>query len=421
MTGPVGSAAGGAVAEPLELEIPEAFDFLFDPPLGSVRYRAAYGGRGSAKSWQFARALLIHGLKQPLRIGCFREYMASIKDSVHALLSDQIEKLGLRGVYTVQETTIFAANGTEFIFKGLRRDIAQIKSTEGIDIAWVEEAEAVTDKSWRVLIPTIRKPGSEIWVTWNPALETDATHQRFIVTPPPRAIVRRVGYKDNPWLPDVLWEEAQELKRRDPEAYAHVWGGETWSRSDAEVLAGKWKVEEFTPEPHWDAPLLGGDYGFSQDPAMLVKMWVADSRLWIEYEAGGVRLDMDQLFRAWSAVPGARSHVIRADAARPETTNELRRRGLRVVSAPKWEGSVADGIEHLRSYDTIVIHPRCTRTISEARLWRYKTDPRTGDVLPVLIDANNHTWDAVRYGLAPLIRRRTGGTPLPVSDSSLTI
>lgn len=389
----------------LTLEIPAAFDFLFDPPLGVVRYRGAHGGRGGAKSWNFARALLVHGTQRPLRILCAREFMASLRDSVHQLLTDQIDRMSLGGFYTVQQSGISGANGTEFLFKGLKRDVSQIKSLEGIDIAWVEEAQSVSKESWDTLIPTIRKPGSEIWVTWNPALETDPTHQRFIANPPTRAIIREVGYLDNPWLPAVLDEEQRELLKRDPEAHAHVWGGKTWSRSDAEVLSGKWKVEDFTPSDHWGAPLFGSDYGFANDPATLVKVWPHDSRLYLEYCVGSKLMDLDAMERTWREVPDAAKYVIRADAARPETTNELRKRGLRVESAPKWQGSVEDGITYLRSFEKIVIHPRCTRAISEARLWRYKTDPRTGDVLPVLQDGHEHVWDAVRYALAPMIKQ----------------
>ena len=390
---------------PAVVEIPEAYDFLFDPPLGALRYRGCYGGRGRGGSWNFARALLIHGAQSTLRILCGREYQSSLRDSVHQLLTDQIDMMGLGALYEIQQTGIYGRNGTEFLFKGFKRDVAQIKSTEGIDILWVEEAQNTSEESWRVLIPTVRKPGSEIWLTWNPDLETDPTHKRFIVDPPARSIIRKVSYTENPFLPDVLKEEAAELARKDPEAYAHVWGGEPWRRSDAEVLAGKWRVEEFTPEKHWHGPYFGGDYGFARDPAMLVKLWIADGRLYLEHEAGGVQLDMDQLYRAWSALPDAAKYVIRADAARPETTNELRRRGLKVESAPKWSGSVEDGIEHLRSYEAIVIHPRCKVAIQEARLWRYKTDPRTGDVLPALQDGNEHIFDAARYALSPLIRQ----------------
>lgn len=389
----------------LAVKTPRAFAFLYAPPLGQVRYRAAYGGRGSAKSWQFARALLTHGVAQPLRVGCFREFQASIRDSVHRVLADQIALLGLSDFYTVQESSIMGANGTEFLFKGLRRDIAQIKSTEGIDIAWVEEAEAVSDASWRTLIPTIRKPNSEIWVSFNPGLADDPTYQRFVVTPPERSIVRKVSWQDNPWFPDVLKEEAEALLRADPEAYAHVWGGEPWMRTDAQVLAGKWRVEDFAPEAHWGAPLYGADWGFAQDPTVLLRCYAHDGRLYIDHETGGVQLDTDATVRAFDTVPGSRDYTIRADSARPETIAELKKRGFRIVGAEKWAGSVEDGIQHLRSYQEIVIHPRCKRVIEEARLYRYKTDPRTDDVLPKVVDAHNHAMDALRYALGPLIKK----------------
>lgn len=389
----------------LKVPTPKAFAFLYDPPLGSVRYRVAYGGRGSAKSWQYARALLIHGLNAPLRVGCFREYQSSIRDSVHRVLADQIALLGLSAFYTIKESEIVGANGSLFIFKGLKRDIAQIKSTEGIDLAWVEEAEAVSDASWRTLIPTIRKDGSEIWVTFNPALADDPTYQRFVIRPPERAIVRKVSYTDNPWFPSVLRDEADSLRKNDPEAYAHVWGGEPWARSDAQVLAGKWRVEEFTPADHWPHPYFGADWGFARDPSALVKCYVYDGRLYIAEEAGGIQLDMTDTARAFETVSGSRDYVIRADAARPETIAEMNKRGYRVQAAPKWEGSVKDGISHIRSYAEIVIHPRCRKVIEEARLWRYKTDPKTDDVLPVLVSGNDHYWDAIRYALAPLIRK----------------
>lgn len=389
----------------LSVPTPAAFGYLFDPPLGALRYRGAYGGRGSAKSWQFARALLVHGVAQPLRILCAREYQASIRDSVHRVLADQIELLGLGNLYTIQESAILGSNGTEFLFKGLRRDIAQIKSTEGIDVAWVEEAEAVSDHSWRVLIPTIRKPGSEIWVSFNPALESDATYQRFVVTPPERSAIRFVSYRDNPYFPAVLREEADALLRADPEAFAHVWGGKPWARSDAQVLAGKWRVAEFTPGDGWQGPYFGADWGFAHDPTTLVRLWTHDGRLYLEHEAGGVQLDTDATVRAFDEVPDSRRYAIRADSARPETIAEMKKRGFRTEAAPKWSGSVQDGIQHLRSYTDIVIHPRCKRAIEEARLWRYKTDPRTEEVLPHLVAGNDHIWDAVRYALAPLIKK----------------
>lgn len=393
----------------LSVPTPTAFGFLYDPPLGAVRYRVGYGGRGSAKSWQFARALLIHGVTRPLRVLCAREYQSSVKDSVHRLLSDQIHALGLNDFYRITQTSIVGSNGTRFIFKGLKRDISQVKSTEGIDICWIEEAESVSDASWKVIIPTIRQPGSEIWVTFNPAMSTDSTYQRFVVKPPPEsvAIVRHVTYLDNPWLPDVLNEEQKYLAMVDPDAHDHVWMGQPWSRSDAQVLVGKWREADFTPDPEtWLGPYFGADWGFAMDPTVIVKLWIYDRRLHVEYDPGKPQLDNDDIARLFREVPGAEDYVIRADNSRPETINEIKKRGLRVEGAPKWDGSVKDGIAHLRTYEEIIIHPRCARAKQEARLWRYKIDKRTQDILPTLQPGHDHTWDATRYGLAPFIKQK---------------
>ncbi len=206
----------------MNVEFPEKLGFLFSP----ARYKVAHGGRGSAKSWSFARALLIQGAEKPLRIGCFREVQKSIKDSVHKLLGDQIQALGLGAFYEVLETQIRGRNGTEFIFAGLaQHTVETIKSYEGLDRAWIEEGQAVSKRSWDVLRPTIRKDGSEIWCTYNPELETDATHELFVTDPPPDAVVVEVNYGDNPWFGGVLEQERLECLRRDPEGYKNIWEG----------------------------------------------------------------------------------------------------------------------------------------------------------------------------------------------------
>lgn len=390
-----------------KVEVPKAFEFLFDPPLGRTRYRVAYGGRGSGKSWQFARALLLHGAQRPLRILCAREYQTSIRDSVHHLLASQIEALGLSGFYEIQQSLIRGRNGTEFIFKGLRKNVTEVKSTEAVDICWVEEAEAVSDQSWRVLIPTIRKPGSEIWVSFNPALEADPTYQRFVVSPPDKSVVRHVTYRSVArYVPQVLRDEAAELLRRDPEAYAHVWGGSPWTRSDAQVFSSKYRVDDFTPAKEWSGPYFGADWGFSQDPTVLVRCWIYDGFLYIDYETAGIGWDMDEIARRFREIPDAETHTIRADGARPETINEIKNRGFRIQAAPKWKGSVEDGIAHIRTYREVVIHPRCRKVIEEFRLYSYEVDKQTGDPLPKVRDAHNHTIDAIRYGLAPMIRAK---------------
>lgn len=205
----------------MAIQLPDKMRFLFEPH----RYKIAYGGRGGAKSWGAARALLLQGAAKPLRIFCGREIQKSIKLSVHKLLEDQIKAMGLSGFYQVLQTEIRGKNGTEFFFDGLKHNIDNIKSLESADIAWIEEAQAVSKSSWDKLIPTIRKNGSEIWATFNPELEDDETYQRFVKNPPASAHVVKIGWQDNPWFPDVLKQEMEDLKARNYDDYLHVWEG----------------------------------------------------------------------------------------------------------------------------------------------------------------------------------------------------
>lgn len=207
----------------MQVDFPEKLGFLFEPS----RYKVAYGGRGSAKSWSFARALLVKGKSKKHRILCAREVQKSIKDSVHKLLSDQIQVMGMGDFYEVIENAIRGKNGTEFAFAGLAsHTVESIKSFEGVDIVWIEEAQVVTKRSWDVLIPTIRKDDSEIWVSYNPELDTDETHQRFAINPPPDALIAKVNWDDNPWFPPVLEKERQHCKLTNPKDYANIWEGE---------------------------------------------------------------------------------------------------------------------------------------------------------------------------------------------------
>ena len=221
-------------------EFPVKLEGLFK----KSRYKVAYGGRGGAKSWGIARALLILGAKSPLRILCAREFMTSMRDSVHKLLCDQIEALGLLGFYDITQASIRAKNGTEFAFVGLKNNIANVKSYEGVDICWVEEAQTVSRLSWNVLIPTIRKEGSEIWVSFNPELETDETYQRFVVNPPDDSIQIKINWYDNPWFPDTLKLEKDALKLRDEEAYNQVWEGLCRQTVDGAIFAREMQQAE---------------------------------------------------------------------------------------------------------------------------------------------------------------------------------
>jgi phage terminase large subunit len=215
------------------VQFPAKLAFLFEPQ----RYKVCYGGRGGAKSWGIARALLILGAKSPLRILCAREFQTSIKDSVHKLLADQIDNMGLTGFYEITDKSIRGKNGTEFFFVGLRNNVTNVKSIEGVDKCWVEEAQTVSKTSWNVLIPTIRKEQSEIWVSFNPELETDETYQRFVLSPPENCKVVKINWSDNPWFPETLRLEKDALRDRDVEAYNTVWEGLCRQTVDGAIFA----------------------------------------------------------------------------------------------------------------------------------------------------------------------------------------
>jgi phage terminase large subunit len=231
------SEVQGAIAN---AQFPIKLQCLFE----KSRYKVLYGGRGGAKSWGVARALLIKAAKEPLRILCAREFQTSIKDSVHKLLCDQIESLGLITFYEITQNSIRGKNGSEFSFVGLKNNVANVKSYEGVDICWVEEAQTTSRLSWNVLIPTIRKPASEIWITFNPELETDETYQRFVLHPPDDCIVQKINWSDNPWFPDTLRLEKDQLKNRDPQAYNVVWEGLCRQTVDGAVFAKEMQVAE---------------------------------------------------------------------------------------------------------------------------------------------------------------------------------
>jgi phage terminase large subunit len=230
----------GAPTMQANVEFPLKLQCLFKPS----RYKVLWGGRGGAKSWGIARALLITGSSKPIRVLCAREFQTSIKDSVHKLLSDQIVAMNLVEFYEITDRTIRGKNGTEFNFVGLKNNVANVKSYEGVDVCWVEEAQSVSKRSWDVLIPTIRKEASEIWVSFNPELETDETYQRFIIHQPTNAIVQKINWNDNPWFPETLRLEKDTLKMRDIEAYNMVWEGICRITVDGAVFAKEMQMAE---------------------------------------------------------------------------------------------------------------------------------------------------------------------------------
>jgi len=379
---------------------PEKYEPLFQP----YRYKVFYGGRGGAKSWSFAKALVIKSYEQPLRILCTREYQNSIADSVHRLISDQITALGLSPWFNITKASITSAAGSQFIFKGLQRSIQEIKSTEGIDIAWVEEAQAISEDSWEILIPTVRKDGSEIWISFNPDEETDPTYQRFVKNTPPDTIIQKVNWDDNPYFPEVLNRERLYMLKVDPEGYQHVWEGFCRQVTDAIILKGHYEVRTFDPPPEGTRLYYGADWGFSQDPTVLVRCWIQDNYLYVDYETYGVGIELDDIPERFETVPGAKQWPIKADSSRPETISHVRRRGFKISGAKKWSGSVEDGIAILKGFRKIIVHERCKHTAEECRLYSYKVDKQTNEILPTILDKNNHCIDAIRYALVDIIR-----------------
>jgi phage terminase large subunit len=225
-----------------KVRFPAKLKCLFVPE--KSRYRILYGGRGGSKSWNIARALLLKGCEQTIRVLCAREFQTSIKDSVHKLLSDQIYNLGLEAHYEITQTTIRGINGTEFIFVGVKNNTNNVKSIEGIDICWVEEAQSVSPNSWNVLVPTIRKADSEIWISFNPELPTDETWKRFVLNPPENSVVQKINWNDNPWFPEVLDLERRSLQARDLEAYNNVWEGIPRQTVDGAIFAKELTMAE---------------------------------------------------------------------------------------------------------------------------------------------------------------------------------
>ena len=369
------------------------------PLLSPSRYKGAHGGRGSGKSHFFAELLVEeHTANQNQKSVCIREVQKSIKMSAKLLIENKIEQLGVGHYFEVQETVVKSRRGSGvMIFQGMQNHTADsIKSLEGFDRAWVEEAQSISQRSLDLLRPTIRKPESEIWFSWNPQYETDPVDVLLRgKNPPDNAIVINVNYSDNPWFPDVLREEMEYDRRRDYDKYLHVWEGKYQTFGEALVFRN-WSIEEFDAPP--DAVFrLGADWGFAIDPTVLIRCFIIGRKLFVDYEAYKIGCEITDTPALFDAVPDARRWPITADSARPETISYMKRNGYpRIQSAAKGAGSVEDGIEWLKSFD-LIVHPRCKHTISELSAYRYKQDKLTGAVLPIFEDKNNHLIDALRY------------------------
>jgi phage terminase large subunit len=344
-------------------------------------------------------------MEKKRRILSTREVQNSIRDSVHKLYSDKIEQRKLNWFYTIQKDRIYGKNGTEFIFKGLYHNEQDIKSTEGINYCWVEEAHSVSRKSLEVLTPTVRAENSQIIFTYNPTNIDDPVHVDYTLADRQDTLKININYSDNKWFPDVLKAEMEYDRGNDPDKYAHKWLGQCVVHSDAQVFYGKWRIEDF--ETGEQIFYFGADWGFSQDPSCLIRCFIKDNILFIDQEVFGYGVDIDKLPALFKNISGADKNRITADSSRPETISYIRQNGFdKIKRSIKPKNSIIDGISHIRSYSNIIINPRCKNMIDEFRLYCYKVDRLTGLPTNVPEDKHNHGIDALRYALEDIMMMR---------------
>lgn len=374
----------------------------------SARYKVAYGGRGSGKSWGVARLLLDFGTRARLRILCAREIQRTIAESVHQLLRDQIAALDISEFYDVTDNAIRGANGTEFYFAGLRsQDAHKLKSFEGVDLCWVEEAQVVSKRSWDVLLPTIRKPLSEIWVTMNPELDSDETYARFVAHPPENAIVVKLNWSDNPWFPDVLDLERRTLQARDPEAYANVWEGECRSAVEGAIyareVAALYESNRVRPVPY--DPLLPvhtvWDLGWNDQTSIVLVQRASEVRIigYIEDSHRTLAEYVAQL-KALPYVWGTDwlPHDGRAkDFKSGKSAEEMMRalgRSVRIVE----NLDVESGIKAARMiFPRVYVDPSAERLLHCLKRYRRAINTATNEPGTPLHDEHSHGADAFRY------------------------
>lgn len=388
------------------VNLPQALVDVLGAPRGSYVYRVLKGGRGSGKSVGAATIAALWGYTEPLRILCVRQFQNSIPESFYREVVDALElNPWLKGHYTVTKESITGKNGTQFIFKGLDRNPQSVKSLAKIDLTIVEEAEDIPEQSWVNLEATVlRQPNSEIWVVYNPRKENSPVDFRFVKNKAPHSIVAELNYSDNPFFPAGL----DTLRKRDLEIfeyplYQHIWLGAYLKNSKSQIFNGRFEAKEFEPDPKWTI-VQGLDWGYSQDPTAAIRAYVHDECLWISHEAGKVGIELDDVPRECASIPDFHKYTTRADSAQPAMISHVKSRGLPYIEpAKKGAGSVEDGIQFIRSFRRVYIHPRCKNVLNEFATYSWKVDRLSGDVLDKPVDANNHWIDALRYALEPIL------------------
>jgi phage terminase large subunit len=387
-------------------EFPEKLQFLFEPH----RYKILYGGRGGAKSWGVARALLIQGAASPLRILCAREFQNSIADSVHHLLQSQISAIGLDNFYEIEKAAIYGRNGTQFVFAGIKNNTSKIKSFEAIDRVWIEEAQNVSKSSWDTLIPTVRKDASEIWATYNPELETDETHQRFVINTPADAAVVKINWSDNPWFPEVLQKEKDALKAKDPDGYQNIWEGNCRVTLEGAIYAKELRVAQEegrirnVPYDALKQVHTFWDLGWADNTSLWFTQSVNNELRLIDYYSNN-----QQPLQHYIQVMQNKGYIYGTDwlphdakaktLATGRSVEEIMvAHGRKVQIVPNL--SIFDGINAARTiFNRCYFDERkCSEGLQSLRHYRYDVDPDSKQFSGrPLHDHNSHAADAFRY------------------------
>ena len=368
------------------------------------------GGRGAAKSQALAAIGILESYIDDGVILCCREIQKSVSDSIYSMLVSYIEDKGLSKDFKILNTSITnIRTGAEFIFAGLKSNITSIKSINKLRVVLVDEAENVTQNSWDILLPTPRYGDVRIYVVFNPRFEDDPTYQEFVAKTDPRKLVIDIQYTDNPWFPPSLERQRQRDAKGDAGRYAWIWKGKFLQITEASILAKKLVTREFEVDDSFGDPLIGVDWGFSNDPNAVTESYVKDNTLYIRNAAKKVGLELDDTAE-WLVkhVPKIKKFTSRADNSRPETISKVKHdkeNPIPLIKAcKKWTGCVEDGIAQLQSFDEIVIHPDAEECKAELTAYSFKKD-KFDEITAIPLDLDNHFADSLRYGIEPHIGR----------------
>ena len=389
-----------------------------------IKFKVLYGGRGGGKSHEVAAKLVLLGTQEVHRILCLREYQNNLRESVYTLLIDKInEDPYLVWFYKIKHDTIIGRNGTVFTFFGIKK-AKNIKSYEGCTIAWVEEAQTLSQESLDLLIPTIRKEGSEIWFTFNPGAETDPIYQfsvkNILRLPPDKLRAQKINYDENPFWPPEMTETLIEPTRiHQPEKYRHIWLGEPLTMSDAVIYKDRFSQREISvtyrngrylfDNKHIIQYKHGLDFGF-RHPFAAIRCFVYDFDLYIDSEIYEYNLDLDDIVPAleeFMPEVATKGYKIFADNSRPETIDYLKKprihkngrnlAPLNIEGAIKGANSIIEGIEFIKNFRHIYVDPKCKNTLFELANYKYKENSKTGEIMNETVKENDHLMDALRY------------------------